>query len=114
MTTPMLAIDRRFVKCVSCFAVQRKYSLPTSCHRRSSPAPPSAPTKWKYGAMPLASVSFSHMRASSALFDKLRHPGDPVEYAAVTLAANFPSRTELQTRPCRLHPHTSGSSQERP
>src|SRR6516164_4324621 len=64
--------------------------------------------------MPLAEVWLSHIRASSAFFEAFRHPITPVEYAAVTFAATFPSSTALHTRPCRLHPHTDGSSYVRP
>src|SRR6266567_1725306 len=64
--------------------------------------------------MPLARDSFSHILASAAFFETLRHPGVPVEYAAVTLVANLPSSTALQTRPWRLHPHTAASSYVRP
>src|ERR1700679_2875570 len=64
--------------------------------------------------MPLARVSLSHILASAGFFDALRQPGEPVEYAAVTLVANLPSSTALQTLPCRLHPHTAASSYVRP
>src|SRR3984957_15072080 len=64
--------------------------------------------------MPLARVSFNHILASAGFFERLRQPGEPVEYAAVTLAANLPSSTALHTRPCRLHPHTAASSNARP
>src|ERR1035437_5105866 len=64
--------------------------------------------------MPLASDSLSHILISAGFFEALRQPGFPVEYPAVTLAANLPSSTALQTRPCRLHPHTAASSYVRP
>src|SRR5437764_1481779 len=64
--------------------------------------------------MPLATVSFSHMRASAGFFEALRQPGWLLEYAAVTFAANFPSNTALHTRPCRLHPQIAGSYCVRP
>ena len=52
--------------------------------------------------MPPARVSFIHICASAGFFEALRQRTTPVEYAAVTLAANLPSRTALQTRACRV------------
>src|ERR1700721_384513 len=64
--------------------------------------------------MPPASDSWSHILVSSGLFEALRHRTRPVEYAALTLAANLPSSTELHTRAWSAHPQTAASSLVRP
>src|ERR1041384_326541 len=64
--------------------------------------------------MPLATVSFIHMRASSGDFAALRQRMFPVDHAAVTLVLVLPFITALHTRPCSVHPQIGVSSPPRP
>src|SRR3954452_10941013 len=114
MTRPRFAMERVFARCWSCFASQLKYAFPGSSHLRSSPMPCCAPMKWYHGTIPLATVSFIHMRASSGDFDTFRQRGLPVDHAAVTFVLVLPFITALHTRPCSVQPHIGVSSPPRP